>query len=726
MKTRPYQDEARAAIYDSLRKHRSTLLVLPTGTGKTVVFASIVGDGVRRGRRVLVLAHRAELIEQGASKIAAVAGCEVGIEMADQRDGSRGGALIGQAPVLMASVQSIARRLDSFPRDAFNLVIVDECFPAGTLVDGRPIESIRVGDIVTAFDHVADEIVERRVVRLFAKHPSALVKLTTASGRAITCTPGHPFYVPGSGYVEALYCAGLVLVCDDGTEDKVERVESVAFGFDAVRACSDGLVYNLEVEGTHNYFANGVLVHNCHHATAETYRKILDHFDSAKILGVTATPNRGDNVALKAVFEDVAFDLPILDAIEDGWLVPIRQRVVETSIDLSAVRRSRGDFSKADLSAVMSQIDALHEIAEPTVDELAGDKQAIVFAVTVEHAHLLAEAIREVITARCGTPRVEVVTGTTPDDERRDIFAGFRAGAHVVQVLVNVEVATEGTDLPSASLIVMARPTQSRALFTQCLGRGTRPLPGCVDDVDAASMRARIEAGEFDLSQQPIAEAIARESAAIMAGDDAAARRLSIALSAKPHMLLLDFAANSGKHALASGVDALEGDALDDELAKEVRKILAEGEQDLIEAIRLARERRAGKTRALRARGGDPFALFGLPEPEPDRWARAMTQDQAAVLQRAGMPTKGLDLRQASAAISAIVERSRKGLATYKQCKALHKFGCPLEVVETVTLKRATELIDYLASEKWRPASKHWWAVPPGISPGANGSAPTS
>jgi superfamily II DNA or RNA helicase len=536
--TRPYQEAAKRAIYKSLREHRSTLLVLPTGTGKTVVFADVVGDGVRKGRRVLILAHRAELIEQGAKKIAEVAGCEVGIEMADQRDGSR-----GAAPVLMASVQSIVRRLAHFERDAFHLVIVDEA----------------------------------------------------------------------------------------------------------------------------------------HHAAALTYRSILEHFGAAKVLGVTATPNRGDNVALRAVFDDVAFDLPLLDAIQDGWLVPIRQRVIETSIDLSACRRSKGDFTKKDLEDVMTTIEALHEIAVPTV-EAVGERQAIVFSVTVAHAHLLAEAIRVAIADAGGTPRVEVVTGTTDDDERRDIFAGFRAGA--VQYLVNVEVATEGTDLPSAQVIVMARPTQSRGLFCQMLGRGTRPLPGVVDGLETA-----------------------------------AERRDAIEASGKPHMLLLDFAANTGKHDLASGVDALEGDELDDALAKDVREILATGEQDLIEAIRLARARRSEKTRAMRARGGDPFALFGMPEPEPDRWGRTITDEQAAVLRRSGIPISKLDRRQASTTIAMIVDRSARSLATYKQCRALHKFGCPLDVVETMPRKRAGELVTMLADGKWeRPSSKYWWGAAPAES----------
>lgn len=575
--SRPYQVEAKDCIYKSLARFRSSLCVMPTGTGKTVVFSTVVADGVRRGRRVLIIAHREELIQQGAQKIAAIAGCEVGIEMAAQRDGSR-----GNAPVLMASVQTLVHRLESFEPDFFHLIIIDEA----------------------------------------------------------------------------------------------------------------------------------------HHATAPTYRKIVEHFSSAKLLGFTATPNRGDNVALRAVFEDVAYDLPILDAIEGGWLVPIEQEIIETSIDLSEVRRSRGDFTKKDVERVMSSIDALDEIAVPTV-ERTGERQAIVFAVTVDHAHLLAEAIRKAIHARGGIPRVAVVTGTTPNDERRSIFDGFRQGPHVVQYLVNVEVATEGTDLPSASVIVMARPTLSRALYTQMLGRGTRPLPGVVDSVDAASLVARIKAGEFNLDDQRVAAAVARESSALKRGSDSAARRLSIALSAKPHMLLIDFAANSGRHQLASALDALEGDALDEGLSREVREIVRNGERDLIEAIRLARLRRAEKTRKLRARGGDPFALWGLPDPEPDRWGRPMTPGQADVIARAGMPTTGLDMRQASALISAMTDRGRRRLATYKQCRALHKYGCPLDLLEGMTLKRATELMDILVQSHYRPR-QYWWAAPPsGIKAGA-------
>jgi len=714
---RPYQTEAKRAIYASLREHRSTLLVLPTGTGKTVVFATVVRDGVAQKRRVLILAHRAELIEQGAAKIAAVAGCEVGIEMAAQRDGSR-----GTASVLMASVQSITRRLDHFEPDAFDLIIVDECFPAGTLVDGTRIEDLVVGDQVTCYDHDGRRRVVRPVLRTFKSKPSRMVAVVLRASGArrmdVACTPGHPFHVHDRGYVPAYMLKRGDYITAPWMVERVVPIQPTSDGTFG-GACPDGYVYNIEVADHHNYFANNVLVHNCHHAIAKTYRAILDYFASAKVLGVTATPNRGDKVKLREVFEDVAFDLPILDAIEGGWLVPIQQRIIETTIDFSALRKSKGDFSKKDLEEVMTSIEALHEIAEPTV-EAVGERQAIVFCVTVLHAHLLAEAIREQITAHGQTPRVEVVTGNTPDDERRDIFAGFRAG--VVQYLVNVEVATEGTDLPTASVIVMARPTLSEALYKQMLGRGTRPLPGVVDAIDAAGMVERIEAGEFDLELQAVAEVIARESKALERGDDAAARRLSIRLSGKPHMLVLDFAGNSGKHSLISGLDALDGKDLDEQLAKEVRKILDAGEADLIEAIRLARARRAEKTRGLRARHGDPFALFGLPEPEPDRWGRAATDAQLAALRRAGMPTSTLDLRQASSAISAIVERSRAGLATYKQCRALARFGAPLDVVESVTLLRATELMSFLEASKWRPETPHWWAVAPGMARGVAGS----
>ena len=228
-----------------------------------------------------------------------------------------------------------------------------------------------------------------------------------------------------------------------------------------------------------------LVVDEAHHATAPTYRRVLEHYgqnQDLKILGVTATPDRHDEEALGQVFDSVAFDYELLDAIRDGWLVPIHQRsVVVDGLDYSGVRTTAGDLNGADLARVMEYEETLHGIAHPTV-ELAAGRKALVFAASVAHAERLCEIFN-----RHSTGCARFVTGTTPKDERRGMLADYAAGKF--QMLVNVGVATEGFDEPGIQVVVMARPTKSRALYAQMAGRGTRALPGLVDAHEAADAR---------------------------------------------------------------------------------------------------------------------------------------------------------------------------------------------------------------------------------------------
>lgn len=260
-----------------------------------------------------------------------------------------------------------------------------------------------------------------------------------------------------------------------------------------------------------------VIVDEAHHAVASTYKGILAHFSRSKHLGVTAWPGRGDGLALRDVFDDVAYEYGLLDAIEDGWLVPVRQRVVRIhGLDFTKVRQTCGDLNEADLDAAMTQEKVLHQVAAPAC-ELIGSRPTLVFCVSVKHARLMSAIINRY---RDGASRW--LCGDTPADERFQAVEAFRRGD--LPILCNCGLFTEGFDAPPCAAVVMARPTKSIGLYVQMIGRGTRSHGA---DVDGAAL--------------------------------AHARRQRIAASQKPDLLVLDFAGNAGRHKIISAEDVLGG-----------------------------------------------------------------------------------------------------------------------------------------------------------------------
>lgn len=216
-----------------------------------------------------------------------------------------------------------------------------------------------------------------------------------------------------------------------------------------------------------------LVVDEAHHATAKSYRQVIDYYRQNPdlcVLGLTATPDRTDEEALGQVFEEVAFEYGILDGINDGWLVPIEQQVVYVQdLDLSHVKSQAGDLNGKDLAAIMEFEANLHGIASPTL-EIIGRRKALVFTASVAHAERLCEIFnRHERNVACW------VHGGTPKDQRQQIMEAYRLGRH--RILCNVGVATEGFDVPDIEVVVMARPTKSRCLYTQmCLDSETEIL----------------------------------------------------------------------------------------------------------------------------------------------------------------------------------------------------------------------------------------------------------
>jgi superfamily II DNA or RNA helicase len=358
-----------------------------------------------------------------------------------------------------------------------------------------------------------------------------------------------------------------------------------------------------------------VIVDEAHHAIAGSYRTVIDHYMSnpaVRLLGVTATPDRTDEAALGEVFSSVAFEYGIREGIDGGWLVPVKQRVVHVQgLDFSGCRTTAGDLNGADLSAVLEYEATLHGMVSPTI-EIVGDRRCLIFAASVAHAHRIAEILNR---HRAGS--AVAVDANTPREDRRAMFSGFSEGRY--QFLVNVGVATEGWDDAAldgkgVQVIAMMRPTKSRALYCQMVGRGTRPLPGTVE-------------------QCP----------------DAECRRDRIAGSPKPHVTVLDYCGNAGRHKLVHCVDALAGKDVDvrERAERRVIKEAEDGDVDVMavlseEEMRAKQEAEQAKRRGLVVKAGfvtqdiDPFSLIDLTPDRKSAWEKGVpaTEAQLALIRK--------------------------------------------------------------------------------------------
>ena len=326
MELRPYQQEAMDAILEAWENGtHKTLLVLPTGCGKTIVFAKVTEECVRQGDRVLILAHRGELLEQAADKIGKATGLGCATEKAEET------CLGSWFRITVGSVQSMMResRLSRFPDDYFDTIIIDEA----------------------------------------------------------------------------------------------------------------------------------------HHCISDSYQRVLQHFPEAKVLGVTATPDRGDMKNLGQVFESLAYEYTLPRAIKEGYLSPIKAVTIPLKVDLTGVGVQSGDFKVGDLGTAL---DPYLEGIATEMEKYCRDKKTVVFLPLVKTS----QKFRDVLNAH-GFQAAEV-NGESQD--RAEILREFDAGRY--NVLCNSMLLTEGWDCPSVDCIVVLRPTKVRSLYCQMVGRGTRLSPG--------------------------------------------------------------------------------------------------------------------------------------------------------------------------------------------------------------------------------------------------------
>ena len=432
----------------------------------------------------------------------------------------------------------------------------------------------------------------------------------------------------------------------------------------------------------------------------------MDYFlegnPNIKVLGVTATPDRHDEEALGQIFTTVAAKRDILFGVDNGWLIePLQQVVHVGSLNYANIGTSKGDLNGEQLAAVMESEEPVQRVVQATLEamfdapensllEIAPEKwgsfllarrepkRTIVFTVSVAQAEMLSNIFNRVISGLSSW-----VCGKTKDDERTNIFSAFDKGS--TSILVNCGVTTEGYDNPFVELIVVARPTLSRSLYTQMIGRGTRPLPGVVD-----GWANRLQ------------------------------RLMAIAKSGKPKVTILDFAGNSGKHKLISVADILggkySGGAVSRakkraEEAKEpvdMRKLLKEEEKKIHEEQerkRLAEEAKKARLVAKAKYSKTTINPFDLLDVTPSNYESAankgkpLSPAQVNRLLINGIDPKGMTYTQAQQAIGEIFRRIRNQLCNMKQARVLKRYGYK---TKDMTKQTASQILDQLKANGWK------------------------
>ena len=420
-----------------------------------------------------------------------------------------------------------------------------------------------------------------------------------------------------------------------------------------------------------------LLVDECHHAAADSYGRVINYFrqnPNLLVLGVTATPDRADEATLREIFEYVptpdgktdrkgyAFDYEILDAINDGWLVPIYQYVASVEdLDFSEVRTTLGDLNNADLDRVMTAEKPLHQVASTTI-EVIGDKRGIGFAASVNHARMLSNIFNR------HRPGMSMwICGKTEELECDLIYSKFKNGD--IQFIWNCGVLTEGFDDSGVEVVSMGRPTKSRSLYAQCCGRATRLHHSIAHKIN-----------EFG---------------------SAAMRRSFIARSCKPSCTSLDFVGNSGRHKLMTAADLLGGhvsEAAREEAAAFARKAgkavrmdrTLEEQQKLLDEKRQRELEAESKKLNLKAKSKytlskvDPFDVFQIrPVVSTGRSddKKQLSPAQANIMRKhLGLDPDQFTYAESKRLIDEQFNRWNKKLCTFKMAKQLKRFGLASDV----------------------------------------------
>lgn len=521
MELRPYQEEAREKVQHEWEEGRKrTLLVLPTGCGKTIVFSKIIEDRVRLGERVLVIAHRSELLEQASDKLKTATGLNTALEKAENTS-------IGSwYRVVVGSVQTLQRekRLKQFPKDYFDTIIIDEA----------------------------------------------------------------------------------------------------------------------------------------HHALSSSYQNVLSYFDEAQVLGVTATPDRGDKQNLGKVFDSLAYEYSLIDAINSGYLSKISAITIPLTLDLSKVSQQAGDFKAADIGTALDPY--LDQIADEMVKQCK-DRKTVVFLPLVKTS----QKFKDILNSK-GFKAAEV-NGSSED--RTEVLKDFDNDKY--NVLCNSMLLTEGWDCPTVDCIVVLRPTKVRALYSQMVGRGTRIAPN-KKDVLLLDFLWHTERHELCRPAHLVTDnsKVAAKASENMAEDN------------NKEFELLEAVETAGKDVIAEREEALAKQL--EEMRKRKRKLVDPLQFEMsIQSEDLS----------------DYVPDFGWEMAPPSK-------QQLKALEKFGIFTDEIgNAGKASKLLDRLNKRKNEGLTTPKQIRFLEQRG--FQHVGMWKFNNAKKLIDRIAANGWR--------VPRGINP---------
>ena len=212
-----------------------------------------------------------------------------------------------------------------------------------------------------------------------------------------------------------------------------------------------------------------IIIDEAHHGTANSYKKILGHFKPKFTLGLTATPDRTDGEDILELFKNVAHKLDLETAVEIGELVPIRCIRVKTNVDLSDVRINGIKYNSKDLESKLFVADR-NQLIVDTYLKFVQDKKTVIFCASVKHAEEISKLFKE------NNINAEAISGSIRDSERKRILNEYESGD--INVLCACDLLNEGWDSPRTEVLFMARPTMSKTLYLQQLGRGMRLYEG--------------------------------------------------------------------------------------------------------------------------------------------------------------------------------------------------------------------------------------------------------
>ena len=520
MELRPYQEEARQKVQEEWKNGKKrTLLVLPTGTGKTIVFSKIIEDRVKKGERVLVIAHRGELLEQASDKLYKSTGLKTATEKAEQT------SLGSFYRVVVGSVQTMQRekRLNQFPPEYFDTIVIDEA----------------------------------------------------------------------------------------------------------------------------------------HHAISDGYQRVLSHFEDANVLGVTATPDRGDMRNLGSYFESLAYEYGLAEAIKSGYLSPIKALTIPLKLDLSNVKQQAGDFSTKDLGTALDPY--LEQIAEE-MKKQCFNRKTVAFLPLVKTS----QKFRDILNKH-GFKDAEV-NGESAD--REQILKDYEEGKY--NVLCNSMLLTEGWDCPSVDCVIVLRPTKVRALYSQMVGRGTRLAPG-KKELLLLDFLWHTERHELC------------HPANLIATDEAVAKKMTENIEELGAPIDLEQAEQQAKEDVA-----LERE---ESLAKQLSE-MKRRKRKLVDPLQFEMSIQASDLT-------DYVPSFGWQMSPP-------TDKQVKALEKWGIfPDEIENAGKAEMLINRLVKRRDAGLSTPKQIRFLENRG--FQHVGTWQFEAATKLINRIAANGWR--------IPHGIKP---------